>query len=302
MKKIIILIIAIATIVPMAFQSCKPAGKATTPRVLKFNLEKGKGYEYEIVWDMDQKVMGQDSKISIAALYTMQVIDESNKVKTITGTYKNFKMNMKMMGMEIDVDTDKPSPPMNEEELKANPMGMMNRIFSGIVDKSFTMKVDEEGKVLEVSGFNELLQSMADSMGVSDDMKQKMMASLKDQFNEQSVKDQFAQIFTIFPNKEIKVGDSWEKSFNMGGKMPAKYTTTYTVKSMEGDHVTLDTKGRITSEGGDMEVKGDQLGTVIVDSKTGLMVNGTYTQDIDVKTQGMNLTIEGKGKIKGRPL
>ena len=83
------------------------------------------------------------------------------------------------------------------------------------------MKVDEEGKVLEVTGFDEIINGMVDSMGVDEDMKMQMRASLKDQFNEQELKDQFAQVFMIFPNKEVKVGDSWEKNYRYGRKMPA---------------------------------------------------------------------------------
>jgi hypothetical protein len=267
---------------------------------LKFNLEKGKGYDYDMVWDMNQKMMGQESKISIGGLYSIKVMNDSDHIKTLTGTYRNFKMNMKMMGMEIDVDTDKPSPPMSEEEMKTNPMGMMNRIFSGIVGKSFLMKVDEEGKVIEVGGFREMMQSMADSMGFSEEIREKMMASMKDQFNEQTVKDNFAQIFTVFPNKEIKQGDNWEKSFTTSGRMPAKFLTTYTVKEIEGDHVALTAKIRIESTGSNLDLKGDQTGDIIIDSKSGLMVNGDFTQQMQVKMNGMEMTINGKGRIKGK--
>jgi hypothetical protein len=301
MKKISILSAALLMVIVFtAMQSCKPSGKASTSKLLKFNLEKGKGYDYEIIWDMDQKIMGQQSQISIAGIYALKVTDDSAHIKSLTGTYRSFKMNMKMMGMEIDIDTDKPSPALSEEEMKKNPMGMMNRVFSGIIGKSFIMKVDEEGNVLEVSGFQEMLQGMADSMGANEDMRDKIAASLKDQFNEQTIKDQFAQIFTIFPNKEIKTGDSWEKIFSIGGKMPAKYHTTYTVKEIEGDNVTLATKSRIESDGGDVEVKGNQTGEMIIDSKSGLMINGSFNQELDTKVQGMSMTISGRGKIKGK--
>jgi uncharacterized protein DUF6263 len=82
--------------------------------------------------------------------------------------------------------------------------------------------------------------------------------------------------------------------------MPAKYTTTYTVKEIEGDQVTLDTKTRIESAGGDVEVNGNQTGEMMIDSKSGLMVNASFTQELDTKVQGMSMTISGRGKIKGK--
>jgi Family of unknown function (DUF6263) len=301
MKKITILLVVITAALSFTtIQSCKSSGSASAAKMLKFNLEKGKGYDYDIVWDMNQTIMGKAAAISIGAAYSIRVDEDKDHIKTLTNTYKSFRMNMNMMGVTIDVDTDKPAPA-TEDAPGGIPTAMMNKIFSGIVGKTFTMKVDEEGKVLEVTGFTEMLQTMSDSMGLSDEMKQKMSASLKDQFNEQTVKDQFAQVFTIFPNKEIKVGDSWDKDFSMGGKMPAKYTTTYTVKEIEGDHVTLKTKTKIEGNG-EMGINGEQTGTVIIDSKTGLMVNGEYEQDIQAKVQGMSFDMTGKGKIKGKAI
>ena len=40
--------------------------------------------------------------------------------------------------------------------------------------------------------------------------------------------------------------------------------------------VTLDAKTNIGSAGGEMEVKGEQTGTLLVDSKTGLVVNAEF--------------------------
>jgi Family of unknown function (DUF6263) len=300
MKKISVLAAAIAIVISFAgIQSCKSTGSASSAKLLKFNLEKGKGYDYEMIWDMNQKIMGKESNISIGAVYALRVDEVEDHIKSLTGTYRSFRMNMDMMGVKIDVDTDKPALASDEDKPGSIPLGMMNRIFSGIVGKSFSMKVDDEGKVLQVTGFRELLQGMADSMGLDEEKKQQMMASLSDQFNEQTIKDQFGQVFTIFPNKEIKVGDSWDKSFTMGGKMPAKYTTTYTVKEIEGDHVTLATKTVIEGNG-EMAIKGNQTGTLIIDSKSGLMVNGEFDQEIETKIQGMSINMIGKGKIKGK--
>lgn len=299
MKRLTLLALVIITSITITtIYSCKNS-KTSTSKVLKFNLEKGKGYDYEILWDLDQQMMGQDNKITILGGYAINVVDEKDNIKTLTAVYKNFKMYMNFMGMEIKVDTDKPSEPMDEAEIKANPLGMMDRVFAGIKGKEFTMKVNEEGKVLEVSGFDQIINGMVDSIAMDEDTKMQVRASLQDQFNEQAVKDQFGQVFTIFPSKEIKVGDSWEKSLQMGGRMPARFTTKYTVKEIEGDHVSLSAQTNIGSGNSDMEIKGTQHGSLLVDSKTGLVINAEFDQDMETKSQGMEIKIIGKGKIKG---
>lgn len=281
-----------------AMQSCKSSSEATSSKMLKFNLEKGKGYDYEMIWDMDSKVAGQESNISITALYSMNVSAVEGNVRDITTSYKSMRMNMKMMGMTFDIDSDKPIDN-GDTDVTKNPLGMMNKVVSSIIGKKFIIKVDDEGKVLEVQGFEKILTDMVDSMGVDGDQKAQVEASLKDQFSNQSIKDQFAQVFTIFPNKEVKVGDTWEKSFSTGGKMAGTYNTKYTVKSIEGNHVTLTTDTKISSVDVEGGLSGTQIGNMIVDSKTGLMINAEFQQDMKMDTKGMTVDITGKGKIKG---
>ncbi|MGZ5221904.1 MAG: DUF6263 family protein [Chitinophagaceae bacterium] len=279
--------------------SCKNS-KAPAGNILKFNPEKGKSYDYEIAWEMDQQMMEQNHEINITSGYTLDVIDDKDGIKTLKAVYKNFKMYMNIMGMEIKVDTDKPAEPINDAEIRANPLGMMDRVFAGIKEKEFTMKVNEEGKVLEVVGFDKIINEMIDSIGLDENAKMQVRASLQDQFNEQSIKDQFAQVFTIFPGREIKMGDSWEKNFQTGGRMPAKYTTQYSVKEIEGDHITLTAQTNIGSANDEMEIKGTQNGSLLVDGKTGLVINAQFDQDMETKAQDMTVKISGKGTIKGK--
>ena len=301
MKKLSLLLGACLIIMTITgIQSCKTTAKTSASKMFKFNLEEGKGYDYEMIFDIDTKAGGQNISMTIAGLYSMNVTATEGNVKSVTTAYKSLRMNMKMMGMEIDIDSDKPVQDNGDGDVTKNPIGMMNKVIGGIVGKKFIIKVDEEGKVLEVTGFDKIFTDMVDSMGVDEDVKKQVTASMKEQFNDQSIKDQFAQVFTIFPNKEIKVGDSWEKSYATGGKMAAKFTTTYNVKDIEGDHVTLTTNTKISSNDGGGGISGTQTGNMLVDSKTGLMINATYAQQLEVKAEGQTVEVTGKGKIKGK--
>jgi hypothetical protein len=309
MKKLSLVLLAFIAIAGISFISSCKSSQSSAGKVLKFGLQQGKGYDYEVIWDMDQKLMGQQSTIKVSAGYTMLVTNDDGKVKTLSGQYRNFRMDMKMMGIEMDIDTDKPTPAQDTSSAP-DMTNMLNRVFRAMVGRQFSMKVDEEGKVLEVKGFEEMVSGMLDSLGLNAEQKQIAQASLKDQFNEQNVKDQFAQIFNIFPNKEVKVGDTWEKSFSTGGKLKADYNTKFTVKEIEGDFVTLATKTTIKSNDATTEVKGEQEGDMIVDSRTGLVTSGDATQDIEVttgkdsetKTPGMVIAIKGKLKISGKAI
>lgn len=301
MKKIAFLLLAAAISYGLFTISSCESSKSSASKLLKFNLEKGKGYDYEMTWDFNQEIMNQEIGMNMTAGYSVEVADDDGKVKTLSTMYRNIKMNMKVMGEEIDIDTDKPSEMSMEDikDKKENPQALINKMFKGIIGKKFTMKVDEDGKVLEVTGFNKLFSDMVDSMGVDDEAKEKMMQGLSQQVNDEEIKDQFAQIFYIFPGKAVKPGDSWTISHETKGKMPAKYITTYKVKEIEGDMITLSTETKIESGEETFKIEGDQNGAMIVDSRTGLVVTADFKQDITFSSSGLSFTMKGKGRIKG---
>jgi Family of unknown function (DUF6263) len=297
MKKIAFVIAAVITMA--GIQSCQSTKTATSSKMLKFNFEKGKGYDYEMIINMDQDVMGQPMQMDMTNYYSMDVVADDGTMKTITTTYDRFKMNMKVAGMNIDVDSDKPLLESGDGDEK-DPMKMVNRLFGAIKGKKFTMKVNAEGKVEEVTGFKEMAQSIVDSMGADEEMKQQMEQQFNKQFNDQTMKDQFERFLYIFPNKDVKVGDSWQKTTTPGGAMGGKYSSTYTVSEIEGDMVTVDEKSKIDGTSAGMNMKGDITGTLVIDSKSGLVVTADQDMDLTMNAEGKEIKMKAKSKIKGK--
>ena len=130
------------------------------------------------------------------------------------------------------------------------------------------------------------------------EQKAEAMTALKEQFNEKSLKDLFTPMFSIYPNKEIKPGDTWEKEYSSSGNLPLNYATTYSVKEIEGDQITLNAKTKIKATN-EMEIHGSQNGTILIDSKSGLIIRAEYDQSIESNLRGMKINMEGKGKING---
>jgi hypothetical protein len=130
-------------------------------------------------------------------------------------------------------------------------------------------------------------------------MKLQMRASLKDQFSEPELKNQLEPVFLNFPDHEIKPGDSWQRKHGITGKVPADFTTNYTVKQIAGDQVTLDAESVIGPAGQGMQIKGKQSGTLLVDSKTGLVLNAEFKQEMETNANDMQVTINSRGKVSG---
>lgn len=290
-----------------SFYSCSNSDSTAGSKELKFNLEKGKTYDFEIVMDMDQEVMTQKNKIGFIAAYAMTVTDDDGKIKSLTGEYKDFKMKMNMMGQEINIDGAKKPAQMNTDSADENPLDMLSNAFSGIIGKKFNLKVDEMGKILEVTGFDELVNGMITAMNLNEEKKLLVKASLKDQFNADKIKESFAPMFSIYPNKAIKVGDSWKTSYDLSSGAAAKYTTDYTIKSFNGGNVLLDTKTTIdpisdtTSAKymGNMQMSGTQTGTMTVNTKSGLVVDAELNQILETSGD-LKMKMIGKTRMKGR--
>jgi hypothetical protein len=302
MKKInFLLIIPVTIIAAIVVTSCQTTGKASSAsKMLKFNFEKGKDYDYEMISSVDQEIMGHTMQMDISAYYSMDVTEDNGNTKTITTSIDRFKMNMEVGGMNLEVDTDKPVTDDNDSSGKKNPLKMVDRIFNAIKGQHFSMKVDAEGKVLEVTGFENMAQSLVDSMGLDEEHSKEMIQKFNQQFNGDQMKEQFERTWYIFPNKEVKVGDTWQKKSETGGMMGGKYNSTYKVTEIEGDMVTLEETTKIESDNKGAKMNGEVKGTLVVDSRVGLVVKAD--QDMTMKTEagGKSIEINAKTKIKGK--
>lgn len=297
MKKTIIPLLAFLMIA--VAESCQSAKSSTSSKMLKFNFEKGKGYDYEMIMNMDQDMDGKTTQTDMTAYYSLDVTDDDGTTKIITNTFERFKMKVNVAGFDIEVDSEKPIAAIEMPEGKENPAEMLNKVMAAIKGKKFSMRVNAEGEIQQVSGLKEMAESIVGSMGFDEKMKERMVQQLNQQFNDQNMKDQFERFLYIFPNKNVKVGDSWQKTTTPGGPMGGKYNSTYTVSEIEGDMVTLEEKSKIENTSS-RDVKGDITGTLVVDSRSGLVVAADQDMDLKINAGGKEMTMKGKTKIKGK--
>ncbi len=282
------------------FESCQSSKSSTATKMLKFNLEKGKGYDYEMTMNMDQEIMGQKIQMDMATYYSMDVEGEEGEMRIINTSIDRFKIKTGAGGFTIEIDTDKPVPAADDSGNSGDPTRMMSKLFGAIKGKKFSMKVNPEGKVVQVSGFEHMGESIADSLEIDSTERAQLISQFNKQFNGEQIGGQLDRFWYIFPNKEVKVGDSWQKSSDISGELPGKYNSTYKVTEIEGDMVTLDEKTKIDSDQGKMKLKGEVNGTIVVDSRSGLVVNADQEMKITAEAEGKSFDIVGKSKIKGK--
>lgn len=237
--------------------------------LLKFNFQKGKTYNYTMMLDAVRKKGDRKMGTMMKWNYDMQVVDESKGLKTLKTTYKRIDMTM-------DAGDDQKMDFSSEKEVDAMDfMQMPSKMFGIIKGKSFIMQVNQKGEVVSVSGFDKIGEAVITEMKLPDEMKPMIRQNFQKQFNDDAVKQMFSQSFNALPNKYVKVGDSWKANASLT-TLKQDISTVYTVRSIKGSRILLTGISKLKSPEG--QNSGTQTSKLIIDAKTGVMLDGVFDQ------------------------
>jgi hypothetical protein len=236
--------------------------------LLKFNFQKGKTYNYNMNFDVAQKKGEQSRTTTMKWNYDMQVVDEKGNIKTIKTTYKRIEMAMDMGTQKMEFSSEKKVDAYDFMQLPS-------KMFGIIKGKSFTMQVNDKGEVLSVSGFDKIGDAVINESGFPEEMKPMLQQNFKKQFNDDVVKQMFSQTFQIFPNRPVTIGDHWKINSTIAA-LKQEATTTFTVKNIKDNRVFISGISKMKSTDGTS--KSTQTSKLIIDARTGLMVDGVFDQ------------------------
>lgn len=259
--------------------------------LLKFDLDKGKRYGYDIEMNSTQNYQGRDYQSKMNFGYDMEVLDKTDSATTIRATYTRIAMDIASPSGNITLDSDQPLKD-TAASGELDPTTLMKQMFASMKGKSFVMNVAPDGTITGITGVNEMAEAMFNSMSVPEQYKQQMKAYFSQQFNNETLKQSFGNALNIYPNKAVNVGDKWEKKANVTvAGSPVTSATTYTIKSINGDRVTIDVAADVNNG------SGTQTGTMVVDADNGLVIEANTAQKL---TQPMNInsTMKIQGKEK----
>lgn len=175
----------------------------------------------------------------------------------MSATIDKIKMDMNMPGMgEMKFDSEMPDT--------TNPAAAS---FIDLVGKKMSMEMTQSGEIIKGDELEGLDQVNMGNLGTQ---------------------------FGFYPDKPVKVGDSWEKSStqnvqNMSMLLKAKYT----LKSVDGDKAVVECDGTFSIDHSkstgdpaadarlkEMKMEGTQKGTMELEVSTGMLVKTDLVQDI----------------------
>lgn len=178
--------------------------------------------------------------------------------------------------------------------------------FAAIVGSGFSMRIAPDGEVLEIEGLEQMYDRMLSEMDFTDlETRQAFELTFREQFNEQTMKDQISSLLFEFPEGTLQVGDTWSSTQETTAMLPIVVENTYTLLDFDENTALIEVRSEISTgsgEGGidlglldfEFTIMGTQEGMIQVDLRTGLansVVDQTLSGEMKIVVEGEELTV-----------
>jgi hypothetical protein len=184
------------------------------PVTLKWKFVKDQPIYQEMKTETKQtmKVMGSDVTQSQDQTFYFSWTPKEQKGDdwTIVQKILGVKMKIDIGGTKVEYDSTAAAP-------AGNPLA---DFFQKLVGSEFTITVNKENKVTKVEGREAFLQKL---IGANPQME----GLLKQILSEDALKEMAEPTFGVIPAKEIKKGDTWERTSKLDMGPIGSYQNTY---------------------------------------------------------------------------
>jgi len=192
----------------------------------------------------------------------------------------------------------------NESELDAasaaNSMNPVEKMLGVLKDAKIVATVSSSGKVIAINGYKELGEKILGSFKADATSYNMAKSQWEKVIGEGMVKKSIEQMFSILPDSDVQVGDTWKKSTKQAGEFNMTATSTFKLKDLEDGIASIESEGELKSDKGETQVmgyavtsnlQGDQQGEYEVETKTGMVLKNKTTSKLKGSMQLMGKDI-----------
>ncbi len=277
---------------------CLMTGMMATAQVsLSFNPDKGAKYRYhyELQQNFTQSIMDQEISFNqnMSTVYDMNIINKTDTEIQTEFIYEevHFEMTGGMMSMKYDSN----HAPGDTSQIDSS----VSKLFDCLTGSHFNALIATDGTVKSVSGMEVILDKMLNVLDGEVHELTPLKAAMTQQFNNEAIRKNFEQSTKIYPDKPVKIGDSWsiEQTIEILG-MSLKTVSTYELISNTQETAIANIQSIITESHG--KLSGNQSGTVEFDLRTGMAKNANLKQHIkgSIVANGMDIPLDVTSDIK----
>lgn len=177
----------------------------------------------------------------------------------------------------------------------------MEKMLGALKNASVTAIISPAGEVKTVQGYKELGDKIMAGINAPDVSSRIAMQQKLDRvIGEGLIKKNIEQLFKLFPDSTLQIGDTWTIQSKQKGEIDFNVATTYTLKDIDDGIAIIESEGEMSNDKGaanimDQAVTGDlrgsQHGKFEVDAQTGMMLKNSIKANVKGTLQIMGRDI-----------
>ena len=292
------------------FTSCKLQPESIRSfdkdKVYKLQLKPSPGsvYKYEISnetdmnMEVERKEVGALNKYTVELKYTVSTDSLGNYL--FTTTYDKIKLYTKSGDKETEMNADNAAVTIDPVE----------KLLGTLKTAKIVATLNPKGEIINVSGYKELGDQLMAGFAEDDHMGKEMAQhQWQKTIGSGVVKNTMDQLFKVFPDSAIHIGDTWKIDSKQEGELPMITKSIYTLKAINDDIAIISSEGIITSgesnsimgyNNATLNLEGKQTAEFEVETKTGMLINGRIKAAINGKLElmGKEIPVEIKTSVK----
>ncbi len=234
---------------------------------LKYNLNEGDTYIF--VTDMEQDItfeaMGQTTTLDqVMSIQMTSLITgiEGDDIKQ-DFTFDKIKMNQSIFGMEIVYDSE-------DSSTFTGMGGQIAAEMNKVIGSTIKVIMDDRGNIKDMD-----LSSFSDNSDLSNNLSS-------------------GNTYAVYPDGKVKVGDSWETDIKPLEDSEMKVHMSYTLLKVSRKEAVIGIEGTVSAneiQGQEIRLNGTTVGEMIVDTKTGMLINSVIDLELamDLEQGGVKI-------------
>ena len=273
---------------------------------LRLNPATGSGYYYDIVnetdidVEVDNKKVDSHNKTEAGVTYSINVDSAGNYL--FSSVYDKLHISSQKGDIKTELDATNGS-------ISPNPV---ERMLGMLKDATINVTITPMGNVIDMSGYKEIGEKLISGFSKYDIAGRKAAREeWETNIGNGLIKKNFDQLFKIFPDSAVHLGDTWKLIYREQGDLSYNVTGQYKLKAINAEIAVIESTGKIsTSENSTNALKlegspsanltGNQSAEFEIETKTGMVINCRIKTALEgtIVTLGREVPVKAKMTVK----
>ena len=274
---------------------------------LRLNPLSGSEYHYDISSKMEMKVVLEGQKVESKNHSTVGVNYIINKDSTGNYVFKVLYDKVNLYSKNGDKETDADA---GNAGYSSDPV---EKMLGALKNSRLTAIISPEGKLVHLDGYEDLSTQLM--TGLPDNVNTRLTARkhLDKLIGEGMIKQSFEQLFRIFPDSLVRIGEKWKLNSTQSNEFNLIVKNNYKLTGIEDGLASIISESEMESDPNPVAMMGysvkpnlkrNQTGEYLVETKTGMLLNSKVEAHIEgtIQLMGKELPVKINSTldIKGR--